>query len=212
MDKSDRATSPTLLKRLTTPGDERSWKEFFELYGERISRKAHSILGLALPPGDQSVDSHRFIADICQETVLRVFLKLRDFDRQGPGSFRKWLDTIVHNLIVNELRSSKSRPANWTQASVNDLCEQIAAKRDEFEVISKAENDSKLVNIAFKWLEKNYSQEDCAIFRRLVRDGAKAAEVALEFNLNRSQVFVKKHLMMKDLREYMDRYLIDFMD
>jgi RNA polymerase sigma factor (sigma-70 family) len=206
------STPPTLLERLKSSDNQEAWEQFHELYGKRIWARANQTLGVLQAPGDWSQDGHQFVADVCQEAVLKVFLNLRNFIRQGDGSFRVWLDTIVRNEIVNEIRRAKRRPPSWSQANIEDLCARLTDERQDFHVFTKQEHDRHLVGIALDWLRREFPSDRVDVFLRLVKGDAKAEEVAHEFGLTVPNVYLLKHHLTKKLRDYMDRHLADFLD
>ena len=152
------STPPTLLEQLRSSDSKQAWDQFHELYGQRIWAKTNRRpWDMFPPPGDWSQDGHQFAADVCQETVIKVFLNLRHFVHKGAGSFRAWLDTIVRNEIVNQLRKPGGGPAGWSQKNIDDLCSQLADARQDFHVFTKDEHDRHLVGIALAWLQKEFA-------------------------------------------------------
>jgi RNA polymerase sigma factor (sigma-70 family) len=206
------STPPTLLEKLKSGDNKQAWEQFHQLYGQRIWTRANQTLGSIQPSRDWSEDGHQFAADVCQETLLKVFLHLPNFERQGPGSFRVWLDTIVRNEIKNELRKLKRRPQGWTQEKIDALCAQLADDRQEFHVFTKEEHDRHLAGIAVDWLKAEFPEQKVDVFLRLVNSETNAEAVAAELAMPVANVYLQKHRLLKKLREYMERYLVDFLD
>ena len=50
------------------------------------------------------------VEDLTQDTFLRVFAGLGDFDSSGPARLSTWILTIATNLALNELRRQRRSP------------------------------------------------------------------------------------------------------
>jgi RNA polymerase sigma factor (sigma-70 family) len=205
------STPVTLLERLRRR-DQNSWEEFHELYGKRIWTKVLQFLGVDHHSEDWSTDGHQFAADVCQEAVLSVLQNLNGFVRQRAGSFRKWLDTIVRNAVLKELRTQSRRPAPWSQKTIDDLCSVLADENQGFHVFTKLEHDQHLAGLALNYLKEEFSDLQVQAVLRLILGDAKAPEIARELGKSVASVYMLRHHVLRKLREYMQRYYLDFSD
>ena len=93
--ESDRA----LVKRIRQ-GDQDAWQECINQFEGRLLAFARSRLS------DQSSAE-----DIVQETLIRAFGRLDDFQPQCDGAFMYYLRRILINVIRDQVRRLQRRPA-----------------------------------------------------------------------------------------------------
>jgi RNA polymerase sigma factor (sigma-70 family) len=95
-------TRQSLLSRLKSWEDQKSWREFFDLYGELIYSFARRA-GLADPESQ----------DVVQETMLAIARQMPGFNYDARlGSFKGWLRQVTRRRIVDQFR--KKAPENLT--------------------------------------------------------------------------------------------------
>lgn len=204
-------TSLTFLERLQR-GDNLAWKDFHELYGVRIWAKVNEILCRMCVGRNWSDDDHQFAADICQDVVVKVFIRLPSFDRQRTGSFRVWLDTITRRQVLEELRQLRNRSLDWPQEKIDFVLAQLEDPHQGFELVSKEEHDRYLVGKALSWLRSQTSEEMTVVVYRLVTQEATAEQIAKELGASVATVYLKKHRLLKMVREYVNKYMRDLLD
>lgn len=81
------STQLSLLEDLTSPRQQVAWPIFLNRYGG-------IVVGWSLQWGASPEEAE----DIAQETLLRVFLHIGQFQHRGRYSFRSWLKTIARNV------------------------------------------------------------------------------------------------------------------
>ncbi|UII28732.1 RNA polymerase sigma factor [Fulvivirga maritima] len=59
--------------------------------------------------------------DLCQEILIKLFLKVNDF--KGQAKFSTWLFSIIHNTCIDHLRKSKK---NVTQVITEKMADEIS--------------------------------------------------------------------------------------
>ncbi len=111
--------------------------------------------------------------DVLQESYIKAYLNLNDFDRKLK--FSSWLYRIVHNETISEWRKRKARPSiildseDWQKIkSGSDLNSEIMAKFDK-ELMNKA--IARLPKkyrevIVLKYLEERSYEEMADILRK----------------------------------------------
>jgi len=92
-------------------------KNAFKLLVIRYQRKVFSFLGKFL-------FQPQLLEDIAQETFLRAYRNIADFDVEKGASFSTWLITIARNLAINEKTKKKRR--DYSESSME-------ATQDHFE-------------------------------------------------------------------------------
>jgi RNA polymerase sigma-70 factor (ECF subfamily) len=91
-------TSSHDLVELVKQGDHDAFRRLFDKYRPRLAVLAHYKLGSQLRR-DADVD------DILQETLLRAYRHIDQFEYQKPGGFMNWLGRIAENVIAEMGRS-----------------------------------------------------------------------------------------------------------
>ena len=100
----------------------------FRLLILRYQRMVFSYLGHFLFPS-------QVIEDLSQETFMRAYRNISDFDFGKGASFSTWLITIARNLAINERAKTRSRKEYFDGVSDQDRSgdergpEQILEKR-----------------------------------------------------------------------------------
>lgn len=90
------------LVQLARKGDQAAIEALFTRYEARLRRWAHGRLP-AQARG--ALDTQ----DLVQDTLVRVFRKLQDFEPRHPGAFRDYVWTTLWNAVRDIARSSKRR-------------------------------------------------------------------------------------------------------
>lgn len=91
-------TSSHGLVERVQQGDHEAFSRLFEKYRPRLAVLIHYQLGNKARR-DADVD------DVLQETLLRAFRDIRQFQYQTPGSFWKWLARIAGHVITDMARA-----------------------------------------------------------------------------------------------------------
>ena len=79
---------------------------------ERYQRAVFALLGRLLGPAGRAA----LVEDLAQETFLRAFRALPDFQRGGRARLSSWLLTIATRLALDELRRVRLSPAGAERA------------------------------------------------------------------------------------------------
>jgi RNA polymerase sigma-70 factor, ECF subfamily len=90
-------TSTFTLLEQGQAGDREALSSAFEKYQRRLAVLIHFKLS----------DRGRTFAevdDIVQETFLRAFRDIHNFNYQSPGSFLRWLSAIADHVIIDRIR------------------------------------------------------------------------------------------------------------
>jgi RNA polymerase sigma-70 factor (ECF subfamily) len=93
-------TSSHGLVERVQKGDKDAFSRLFEKYRTRMAVIVHYKLGSGLRR-DADVD------DILQETLLRAYRDIEQFDYKAPGSFMSWLARIADHVIVDAARAQQ---------------------------------------------------------------------------------------------------------
>jgi RNA polymerase sigma-70 factor (subfamily 1) len=90
-------TSTFTLLEQARAGDRQALSRTFEKYQKRLSVLVYFKLG-------SEARAFSEVEDVVQDVFLRAFRDLERFQYQSPGSFLRWLSSIVDHVIIDRLR------------------------------------------------------------------------------------------------------------
>ncbi len=104
--------------------------------------------------------------DLCQEILIKLFLKVKDF--KGDSKFSTWLFSIVHNTCIDYLRKNKKNIqkviTDKMKEDVADLIEGVDEIPEElsekilFELLDDMTSEEKLL-LLMKYKEKHHIKD-----------------------------------------------------
>lgn len=193
MPTSASSTSLTLLDQLCQAGepDRDAWAQFARLYTPLLYNRA-ARLGLRGADAD----------DLIQDVIVRVLNALPGFERQGTGSFRRWLSTIISNQC-NDFYRRRGRDGKDRErwASVH------RGEDTPFAEIEEDEHRRYLAHRAFELLRAEFSPETAKAFELHVLDGKSAPDAARELGITANAVYLARHRVLTRLREKFREFL-----
>jgi RNA polymerase sigma factor (sigma-70 family) len=98
---ASRELEPALLARAQA-GEEAACRALVTRYQDRVFATLARVLGRGPRLG--------MVADLAQETFLRVFRQLRRFAPDGPGRLSSWILTIAARVALDELKRRRVDP------------------------------------------------------------------------------------------------------
>lgn len=193
-------TRHTLLAKLKDKSDDRSWQEFFDLYGRLIYSVA-----------TQSGLSHVESEDVVQDTVLSVMKKIEQFKAdRSHGSFKAWLRQLIQWRIRDrvrkrrpeELRRAHRPPQGGEAGSASTATEdQIPdPAAGEFEAIWDREERHALLRLALDRLKAEANPRHYQIFQMAELEQQPVDTVAAMFGVSRDQVYLITHRLRNALQ------------
>jgi RNA polymerase sigma-70 factor (ECF subfamily) len=133
--KNKRTMDDSFLAEQSVKGN----RNAFKLLVIRYQRMVFSFLGKFL-------FQTQLLEDLAQETFLRAYRNIADFDAEKGASFSSWLITIARNLAINEKAKKKRRREHpiSTLERTHDLFEEspqgILEKRSLYSKVQNAIN------------------------------------------------------------------------
>ena len=202
MDSSDArgystSISSTMLAGLRVRQPE-AWTRLVDVWGP-------VIYGWCRQHGIQASDA----ADISQEVLLRVLLKVPEFERK---TFRGWVWRITRRKIIDHHRICRRQPKTVGGSSAD---RQIQNQPDPDDVDSDhdsdecphIDSDSLIVRQVLRVIRADFSEQTFNAFWRTTVDGRSAAEAAEELGTTIPAVRQAKCRVLKRLREELDGML-----
>jgi RNA polymerase sigma-70 factor (ECF subfamily) len=183
-------TRQTLLLRARA-GESEAWQRLVALYQPLI----HTWV---LRSGAHTQDAD----DVTQDVLAVLVKELSRFEHAGRvGSFRSWLRTITVNQTRKFWNSGRCRARAVGGSGILEVFEQLEDASSEPSRQWDADHDLHVYCRLLEFLEQEFEPATVRIFRRLVVDGARAAEVAAESEMSVAAVYASKSRVLKRLRE-----------
>lgn len=126
---SDDLTDGEIVARSLTDPD--AFSRIVERYWERLFRYVRRI----------SFSTDEDIEDILQETFIKVYRNLNDFD--GNLAFSTWIYHICRNTVIDAIRKKSSRPTS-AGLDVNELAHLF---QDTADIAHELDNKNRLTRI-----------------------------------------------------------------
>lgn len=179
-------TSRTLLQSAQA-GDESAWQRIAAVYQPLIRRWARF-------GGVSEAD----LADVCQEVLFAASLKLKDFQRERTGSFRRWLKNITRNKVVSQWRKRRL-------AANEPLPDDLAEAADTSAVIS--EERHYLFERIVESVRSQFEEATWQMFRMTCMDGRPIADVAAELGKSRGAIDIARSRVLAYIREHFAEHI-----
>jgi RNA polymerase sigma-70 factor (ECF subfamily) len=177
-------TSTSLLERLRGPAEPGAWARFVDLYTPLLFYWARRL-------GCRDDDA----ADLVQDVLTWLVLKLPEFRYDRRRSFRAWLRTVTHNVWRNRLRRP-APPRQADPAALDDL-----AGPDPADALQDAEYLQWLVGRALELMRREFQPTTWKACWEYVVVGRPAAEVAAELGVSVGAVYMAKSRVLSRLRQ-----------
>lgn len=180
-------TRSSLLERLRSWDDHKSWFRFFETYWKLI-------YGVARKASLSDAEAQ----DVVQETIITVSKKIKGFryDR-GRGSFKAWLLNIARWRIADQFR--KRQPESRPLLDPEDkerrtsTIDRLPDQAEALQTIWDEEWRKNLIDAAISRVKKNVAPSQYQIFDCYVMKGWTPKQVSKELGVNRSSVYLAKY-------------------
>jgi RNA polymerase sigma-70 factor (ECF subfamily) len=174
-------------------GDQEAWHRLAQLYGPLVYQWCR---WRGLPPPDAE--------DVTQEVFLTVAARVSSFRRERPGdTFRGWLWTITRHKLGHWFRRQRTREqaAGGTDAQRRLLATAQPEDGSQADAAGSAAAVTGLYQRALKMIRTEFEDRSWEVFRRLVLEGQRPADVAADLGMSRSAVYVTKSRILRRLRE-----------
>jgi len=181
-------TRRTLLSRLRDCGDDRSWREFSDLYAKLLKKMARKR-GL----NDQEAD------EVMQETLIALAKTMPTF-RYEPErcSFKSWLRHLLEKKVADQFRR-RARASNVAVLETGDstaletfenLPDPATLKPDS---VWDEQWRQHLAELAIERVKTKVKPRQFQVFQRLAILNYPVAEVAAALEMNVAQVYLARH-------------------
>ncbi len=176
-------TRQSLLSRLKSWGDQESWREFFDLYGELI-------YSLARKAGLTDSESQ----DVLQETLISVAKQMPGF-KYDPrlGSFKGWLRQITQRRIVDQMRKRLPEDRFFGTDQPTDAVENLPDDAGSaFESLWEQEWQRQLLQNALRRVKRKVSPKQFQMFDLYVSQQWPMKSIVETLAVSAAQVYMAK--------------------
>jgi RNA polymerase sigma-70 factor (ECF subfamily) len=166
------------------------WEEFYQLYAREMDRLVpHSFLDTA----DR--------ADLVQEAWLAVARKLPDFPLDTDSSgFPAWLAKVVHDKVVDRLRSRARHPTGNLDA-LRGAREEPVGREPDPAVAAERSCDGAVLRAVLDDLWLQLSERNFQILQLHFWEGRPVAEIADLLGLTPAEVSARQHRLLRKVRD-----------
>lgn len=191
-------TRHSLLLQIRDRTQSQAWDEFVEIYHPLIYR-------IARQQGLQDADAQ----DVTQRVLVTISNKVVDWKiDQRRGSFRRWLNRVARNAVVDCFRRQKGDPPVGGSAVVSILNDQP----DRHEVLQEAVEREHRRSV-FRWAARRvrgeFHDSTWHAFWLTTVEDQRVAETAAHLNLSPGAVYTARSRIMKRLKEVAASYEAD---
>jgi RNA polymerase sigma-70 factor (ECF subfamily) len=186
-------TPLSLLERLRQRPDGPSWQRLVDLYTPLIQVWL-SRPGLA----------REDVEDLTQDVLAVLVRELPRFQHnRRTGAFRRWLRTTTANRLRGFWRARRLRPP---ATGASDFLKMLDQLEDPDSALGRAwdhEHDCHVAHRLAELVEGEFEPATWRAFRRVVMDGRRPADTAVELGLSVNAVLIAKSRVLRRLRQEM---------
>jgi RNA polymerase sigma-70 factor (ECF subfamily) len=179
------STSASLLERLRQPAEQEGWDRFIKLYAPLLfywARRLHL----------QDTDA----ADLVQEVLTTLVVKLPQFQYDPSKGFRDWLRTLLLNRWRDQCRRRVPTPVGGGDGVLGEV-----AAPEDLDCFGEAEYRQFLVRRALQLMQAEFAPRTWKACYEHVVVGRPAADVAAELDISIGTVYVAKSRVLSRLRQ-----------
>jgi len=163
----ERKTRPSLLLRVRNLQDQRSWNEFFELYGPlilRYLRRLHVTEEDAL--------------DLSQDVMQIVVRRIKTFEYDAGRSFRAWLRTVTRNRALRHFKENPRQLDGAGGTTHHEVLQELPSPDDDQNEWIEEEWRQRRMEMAVKRVRAQVKPKTWKIFELRYYDRKTSEEVA----------------------------------
>ena len=185
------STSLSLLRRLQSDDREIAWERFVDLYAPLIFHWGSNH-------GLSAADA----ADLVQEVMAVLVVKLPEFEYDPKRRFRGWLRTIT----VNKARDFHRRNAVRFARGLDETMQHVGDAQP-IDVFEEAQYRRYVIGRLRQLIETEFEPQTWRACWKHVTQGRSAADVGRELGMSANAVRVAKCRVLRRLREELEGLL-----
>ena len=178
------STSPSLLYRLKAgPNQSLAWNQFVELYSPML---IHWVQRTGL--------DREAAADIVQEILLQLMVRMPGFEYEPQSSFRAWLRTVTVNKCRDYFRRQQTRRHH-------ESLKEIELPSSHESIFSDAEFAHAVSTRALELMKAEFEETTWRACWESTVNGRRAKEIGEELGISVNAVYLAKGRVLKRLRD-----------
>lgn len=181
-------TRQTLIERVKSTHDEKSWVEFVSYYRDYLYMICRRM----------SL-SHHDAEEIVQKVLVKLWQKLPEINPQELNRFRSWLCTVTGNAVKDFLRKQTRQAKHELQDNEYDMSVQ-----PDVNTLADEEWKSYLVTLAIENVTPRFSKTVMSVFHDL-HSGQTREQIAKQYSIPPGTVSVYKHRVLSALCNEINR-------
>jgi RNA polymerase sigma-70 factor (ECF subfamily) len=181
-------TRRSLVSRLRNPGDNESWRQFFELYWKLI-------YSFSIKCGCTDAEAE----EVVQETIISVSKKMPDY-KYDPVicSFKGWLLHVTNWRVIDQLRKRDHMLVREAAGSNEPLEDSSLANipdplSSELETLWKEEWEKNLIDAAMERVKRKANAQQYQVFHLQMVKKYSAEKISELLSISRAQVYLARH-------------------
>lgn len=180
------STSISLLRRLKSPQADMAWQRFVDLYAPLIFYWGRQR---GLEPTDA--------ADLLQDVLSDLVVRLRDFEYDASQRFRGWLRTIVVNRASNMRRRNELAPQTGQHTKLSLA---VDGEQVEDDLLAEAQYRCHIAKQTLKLLQADFKDTTWQAGWMQIVEQLPAADVAKELGISLNAAYLAKSRLLARLR------------
>ena len=185
-------TQGSLVLKLRSGGDERTWSEFVAIYRPVIYR-------IARRRGLQDADAQ----DLAQKVLMSVARAIESYEPRENKKFRQWLQRVATNAIINAVTRKPKDQAFGGSAAGNLLHDHPEPSELTQEV--RLEEEREMFQRAARLVQAEVAADSWRVFELAVVEGVPIEAAAAEVGKSVGAAYAARARVMKRLQAAVQR-------
>ena len=193
-------TRASILLALRDPADAAAWEAFFARYEPLIRRWVRG----KTRAGDEDA--------VTQDVLVKLFLKLPEYEHDPSKRFRGWLRRLVQNEVHDYWRRQVRRPGDHgdggtTNQAVLGAIPDVGVREAEAQLLHAEDllEYERLLRAAISRVRPRLKEPRWQAFHLTTAEGRRGIDVAAELGMTVGAVYVAKNHVTKLIRAEVER-------
>lgn len=170
-------TRQTLIERVKNQHDNASWEEFVHIYRGYIYTV---IRNMGIPESDRE--------ELIQQTLIKLWKKLPDFNCNHFGRFRSWLSTLTKNCVIDFIRKNKREAVIQEKVAKRQQIQPVNTILPDIDRTAEQAWKQHLTTLALNNIELHFSGKAITVFR-LSLQGMEVTQIAEKLSIQQASVY-----------------------
>ncbi|MFM7315513.1 MAG: RNA polymerase sigma factor [bacterium] len=183
-------TNPELLRQIKILKDQESWVSFVHIYYESVVRWIREFSGST---------QNNSLEDLAQEVFLVIFQKIEHFERERKGSLRRWIKSIVRNVVFQKYHTDQKNSLTAYESAIDIP--------DTRTVEDRPNDRLDLIEQAIKYVKKDFTAKSWQAFEMVYHKGLTPREAAAELEITENTVYIATSRIPARIRSVLHQFV-----